>query len=130
MNLRRSLTAVLAGATALTMLGGVPAAAHPGPHGDAHVLIFTKTTQFRHTEAIEQGVPVLTAAFAEAGITSEHSEDSGLFTDESLAHYDALVMFQTSGDPWNADQKAALERYMQAGHGIVAIHNATAMRGG
>jgi glucose/arabinose dehydrogenase/PKD repeat protein/type 1 glutamine amidotransferase len=130
MNLRRTLTAVLAGATALTMLGGVPASAHPGPHGDAHVLIFTKTTQFRHTEAIEQGVPVLTSAFADAGITSEHSEDSSLFTDEGLSHYDALVMFQTSGDPWNADQKAALERYMEAGHGIVAIHNATDMRGG
>jgi cytochrome c len=129
MNLRRPLTAVLAGATALTMLGGVPAAAHPGPHGEAHVLIFTATTQFRHTEAIEQGVPVLTAAFAEAGITSEHSEDATLFTDEGLAHYDALVMFQTSGDPWNAAQKAAMERYMEAGHGIVAIHNATDMRG-
>ncbi|TDV54958.1 ThuA domain-containing protein [Actinophytocola oryzae] len=130
MNLRRSLTALLAGATALSMLGAVPAAAHPGPHGEAHVLIFTKTTQFRHTEAIEQGVPVLVSAFAEAGITSEHSEDSTLFTDEGLSHYDALVMFQTSGDPWNADQKAALERYMEAGHGIVAIHNATDMRGG
>jgi glucose/arabinose dehydrogenase/type 1 glutamine amidotransferase/beta-xylosidase len=129
MKLRRSLTAVLAGATALTMFGGVPAVAHPGQHGEAHVLIFTATTQFRHTEAIEQGVPVLTAAFEEAGITSEHSEDSALFTDEGLSHYDALVMFQTSGDPWNAAQKAALERYMEAGHGIVAIHNATDMRG-
>ena len=129
MNMRRFLTVALAGAVGLSMLGGAPATAHPGPHGDAHVLIFTKTTQFRHTEAIEQGVPVLTAAFAEAGITSEHSEDSSLFTDEGLSHYDALVMFQTSGDPWNAEQKAALERYTQAGGGIVAIHNAADMRG-
>jgi cytochrome c len=129
MNLRRSLAVVLAGVVGLSMLGSVPATAHPGPHGEAHVLIFTKTTQFRHTEAIEQGVPVLTAAFAEAGITSEHSEDSSLFTDEGLSHYDALVMFQASGDPWNAEQKAALERYTQAGGGIVAIHNAADMRG-
>ncbi|WP_459712919.1 ThuA domain-containing protein [Actinophytocola sp. KF-1] len=129
MNLRRSMAVAVAGAMAISMLGAAPAAAHPGEHGDAHVLIFTKTTQFRHTEAIEQGVPVLTQAFADAGITSEHTEDSSVFNDESLSHFDALVMFQASGDPWNAEEKAALERYMQGGGGIVAIHNATDMRG-
>jgi glucose/arabinose dehydrogenase/PKD repeat protein len=130
---RGPLAVALAGATAMTLalslLGAAPATAHPGPHEDAHVLIFTKTTQFRHTEAIEQGVPVLTAAFADAGISSEHTEDSAIFNDEDLAHFDALVMFQASGDPWTAEQKAALERYQRAGGGIVAIHNATDMRG-
>ncbi|MEU6414066.1 ThuA domain-containing protein [Microbispora sp. NPDC046933] len=119
----------VAGALALTMIGSTPATAHEGTQDEARVLIFTKTTQFRHTEAIEQGVPVLEAAFAEAGITSEHTEDSSVFNDEDLARFDALVMFQASGDPWTADQKAAMERYMRAGHGIVAIHNATDMRG-
>ncbi|SIM55347.1 ThuA domain-containing protein [Micromonospora cremea] len=125
----RLLAMPVAAALAMSMISPTPAAAHPGAHGDAHVLIFTKTTQFRHTEAIEQGVPVLQAAFADAGITSEHTEDSSIFNDEDLAHFDALVMFQASGDPWTADQKAAMERYTQAGHGIVAIHNATDMRG-
>ena len=40
-------------------------------------------------------------------------------------------MFQASGDPWTGPgEKEALEAYMQAGHGIAAIHNATDMRGG
>ncbi|WP_291415636.1 ThuA domain-containing protein [Actinophytocola sp.] len=125
----RLLALPTAGALVLSMLGATPSAAHPGEHGEAHVLIFTETTQFRHTEAIEQGVPVLQAAFEEAGITSEHTEDSSIFNDEDLAHFDALVMFQASGDPWTAEEKAAMERYMQAGGGIVAIHNATDMRG-
>ncbi|WP_158564241.1 ThuA domain-containing protein [Jiangella anatolica] len=108
----------------------MPSTAHEGEHGEAaHVLIFTKTTQFRHTEAITQGVPVLQAAFEAAGITSEHTEDSSIFNDEDLAHFDALVMFQASGDPWTAEEKAAMERYQQAGGGIVAIHNAADMRG-
>ncbi|WP_049788328.1 ThuA domain-containing protein [Isoptericola variabilis] len=93
------------------------------------VLIFTETTQYRHSEAITQGTPVLEAAFAEAGIASDHTEDSSVFNDADLAQYDALVMFQASGDPWTAEEKAALERYQQAGGGIVAIHNATDMRG-
>ncbi|MEV0807246.1 ThuA domain-containing protein [Micromonospora sp. NPDC050200] len=117
------------GALALSMLSASPSLAHEGTHGQAHVLIFTKTTQFRHTEAIEQGVPVLQSAFAAAGITSQHTEDSSIFNDEDLSHFDALVMFQASGDPWTAGEKAAMERYMKAGNGIVAIHNATDMRG-
>lgn len=128
---RLSLTALVVALT-LSLLALVPAPAvaqTDEPQADHHVLIFTKTTQFRHTEAITQGTPVLEAAFAEVGISSEHTEDSTIFNDEDLARFDALVMFQTSGDPWTADEKAALERYQQAGGGIVAIHNATDMRG-
>ncbi|PZG24396.1 PKD domain-containing protein [Micromonospora craterilacus] len=125
----RILALPLVGALALAMVSPPPAAAQQNQQDQAHVLIFTKTTQFRHTEAIDQGVPVLRAAFAEAGITSQHTEDSSIFNDADLAQFDALVMFQASGDPWTADQKAAMERYMQAGNGIVAIHNATDMRG-
>lgn len=131
----RSVAALAVGALAFT-LAPVPAAtADNGPQTQAEVLqegrvlIFTATTQYRHEEAITQGTPVLEAAFAEAGILSDHTEDPTVFNDADLAQYDALVMFQASGDPWNAEQKAAMERYQQAGGGIVAIHNATDMRG-
>ena len=100
------------------------AAAEPG-----HVLIFSETAAFRHTEAITQGTPQIQAALLAEGVTSDVSENSAVFTDANLAQYDAVVMFQTSGDPWTADEKAALQRYQQAGHGIAAIHNATDMRG-
>ena len=86
--------------TAMTVvLGPAMANAHPGHEHESKVLIFTKTTQYRHAEAITQGVPVLQAALTGADIDSVHTEDSSVFTDESLAQYDALIMFQTSGDP-------------------------------
>ncbi|MCB7137993.1 ThuA domain-containing protein [Cellulosimicrobium marinum] len=127
----RSVAALTIGALAFTLAPATMATADvvPTAEDEPKVLIFTKTTQFRHTEAITQGTPVLEAAFADAGIASDHTEDSTVFNDTDLAQYDALVMFQASGDPWNADEKAALERYQQAGGGIVAIHNATDMRG-
>ena len=75
------------------------------------------------------GTPLLRAALEQAGVTSEHTEDSSIFNDTDLARFDALVMFQTSGDPWTAAEKAAMEKYQRAGGGIVAIHNATDMRG-
>ncbi|KRE21210.1 ThuA domain-containing protein [Agromyces sp. Soil535] len=130
--LHRFAARLVAGSLAALLAVGVmvgtaaPAQAHDG-HG--HVLIFTKTTQFRHTDAIDKGTPLITAALEAEGIAVTHTEDSTIFNDTDLAGFDALIMFQASGDPWNADQKAALERYQQAGGGIVAIHNATDMRG-
>ncbi|MGW9631169.1 ThuA domain-containing protein [Agromyces sp. NPDC055520] len=109
------------------MMGvATPAQAHDG---GSHILIFTKTTQYRHTDAIDKGTPLITAALEAEGMEVTHTEDSTIFNDTDLAGFDAIIMFQASGDPWNADQKAALERYQQAGGGIVAIHNATDMRG-
>ena len=96
----------------------------------AHVLIFSETAAFRHTEAIEQGTPKIQAALTAADVTSEVSEDSAIFNDADLARFDAIVMFQTSGDPWTGPgEKEALQRFQQAGNGIAAIHNATDMRG-
>ncbi|QGH70029.1 ThuA domain-containing protein [Pseudactinotalea sp. HY158] len=132
-SLKRGAVAVSAGALGVTLLTTLPAAAAvdpPIPDLDTpQVLIFTETTQYRHTSAIDEGTPVLIDAFADVGISSVHTEDSSVFNDEDLAKFDALVMFQASGDPWTADEKAAMERYQQAGGGIVAIHNATDMRG-
>lgn len=129
--LHHVLSRLLAGTVAAILAAGAitaiaaPAQAHDG----AHVLIFTKTTQFRHTDAIDKGTPLITAALEAEGMEVTHTEDSTIFNDTDLAGFDALIMFQASGDPWNADQKAALERYQEAGGGIVAIHNATDMRG-
>ncbi|MDP3968624.1 MAG: ThuA domain-containing protein, partial [Nocardioides sp.] len=124
--LRQAVTAVVAVVVVMVASPPMAAQAHPG-HG--HVLIFTATTQFRHTDAINQGTPVLTAALEAEGVAVTHTEDPAVFTDEGLAEFDAIMMFQTSGDPWNADQKAALQRFVQAGGGISAVHNATDMRG-
>ncbi|WP_168202603.1 ThuA domain-containing protein [Georgenia wutianyii] len=134
----RAVASVSAGALGLTLLAALPAAADTVPALDiidtregerADVLVFTATAAWRHGDTIEQGTPLLLDAFAAEGIGSVWTEDPEIFTDEGLAQFDALVMFQTSGDPWTEDQKAALEAYQQAGNGIVAIHNATDMRG-
>lgn len=94
-----------------------------------HALVFSKTTGFRHTDAINQGVPAFRQMTEEHDLSVEHTEDAAVFTDADLARFDVLVMFQTSQGPddpdlWDAAQRAALERYQQAGGGIVAIHNA------
>src|SRR5918995_606625 len=70
-----------------------PLAALAAPGEPGHVLIFSETAAFRHTEAITQGTPRLQAALAAVGVTSDVSEDSAVFNDANLAQYDAIVMF-------------------------------------
>jgi len=82
-------------------------------------LIFSRTTGFRHTESIERG----TAALAEL-ICVDATEDPAVFSDAELAGYDVVIWLSTSGDVLDADQRAAFERYIRAGHGYVGIHSA------
>ncbi|MFC5729434.1 MULTISPECIES: ThuA domain-containing protein [Nocardioides] len=121
--------------TVAVALAATVGAAVPGPaqaHEDhGHILIFTEAPAGPwHDAAIAQGAPKLEAALEAAGMDATIVNDStGVFTDEGLSSYDAMVAFQINGDPWTADEKAAMERWMAAGNGIAAVHNATDMRG-
>ena len=47
-----------------------------------------------------------------------------MFRDAVLDHYDTVVFLSTTGDPLNATQQAAFERYIRAGGGYTGIHAA------
>ena len=127
--LGRAWAALVAGLVGVGMLAVVApsASAHEG-HG--HVLLYTEAPAGPwHDAAIAEGAPSVKAALEAAGLTVTLDADSSDFTDEGLAQYDAILAFQINGDPWTADEKAALERWMAAGGGIAAVHNALDMRG-
>jgi glucose/arabinose dehydrogenase/PKD repeat protein len=91
--------------------------------GRYHALIFSRTTGFRHTEAIDAGH----AAFDEMADAEDfdvtHSEDPNLFTDHGLRQFDVIVFLNTDGEGiLNNRQRNAFERWMQRGGGAVSIH--------
>src|SRR5690625_7538551 len=101
----RMVASLATGALGLSLLTALPAAAETDPpldiidtrDGDrANVLVFTATAAWRHGDTIEHGTPLLMDHFEDAGIGSVWTEDSGIFTPEDLAEFDALVMFQSS----------------------------------
>lgn len=107
-----ALSALLAALLAITVTP-TAALAHPGHEhapGTPKVLIFTATTQFRHTEAIEQGTPALMAALSAAGIDSVRSEDSGLFLQDAPAG-DWTVETRLTGTMLHRWQYAGLLAY-------------------
>ena len=88
------------------------------------ILVFTKTTGFRH-ESIEAGVAALRGLAAEAGWELDHSEDGAVFTEQNLARYAATVWLDASGDVLDDEQRGVLAAYLRSGGGFAGIHSAS-----
>ncbi len=95
------------------------ALANPHPR----VLVFSKTAGFRH-DSIPDGIAAIKKLGSERGFTVEATEDSTVFSDESLSHLDAVVFLSTTGDILNEAQQRAMEKFVTSGGGFVGVHAA------
>ena len=89
------------------------------------VLVFSRTTGFRHTDAIDAGHAAIQQMGAEPGreFNVTASEDAGLFTDAGLRPFEVVVFLNPDGEGiLNGAQRTAFERWAQRGGGIVGIH--------
>jgi uncharacterized protein len=100
---------------------GSPATTDPCPR---RLLVFSKTGGFRHA-SIKDGKMALQKLATEHKFGVDFTEDSSVFTDANLAHYDAVVFLLTTGMILDDNQKAAFERYIRAGGGYVGVHSAS-----
>ncbi len=94
----------------------------PADLGSPAILVFSKTNGFRHTEAIEAGLPAFEAIARERGFGLFATENGAVHSPELLAHFDAIVWFNVSGDVLSEDQRAALLEAIRSGTGFVGIH--------
>jgi type 1 glutamine amidotransferase len=104
-------------------LGLLAPEAGSAPPAVPKVLVFTKTTGFRHA-SIPAAVQAVTTLGENNGFAVDATEDGGAFTDANLARYDAVIFLLTTGDVLDDAQQAAFERYIRAGHGWVGVHSA------
>ena len=88
------------------------------------ILLFSKTTGYRH-DSIPDAIAVITQLGADNGFQVDATEDGNAFTDDNLSQYQAVVFLLTSGTVLDDDQKAAFERFIQAGNGYVGVHSAS-----
>ena len=100
----------------------------------AQVLLFTRTTGYRH-DAIPIAIAGIGNMSARLGMTVTASEDPAIISDSGLSSFDAVIFAlnsepdpQPSDSPMlSTDQQAALARYFaQPGKGFVGIHSASA----
>jgi cytochrome c len=105
-------------------LGLLAPGAASAPYAGPKILVFTKTTGFRHA-SIPAAVQAVKALGARNGFAVDATEDAGSFTDANLAGYDAVVFLLTTGDILDETQQGAFQRYLRAGHGWVGVHSAS-----
>ncbi|MFI6025394.1 ThuA domain-containing protein [Amycolatopsis magusensis] len=97
-----------------------PAGAADAPYD---VLVFSKTTGFRH-DSIPAGQQLIRDLGAANSFTVTTTEDSARFTTGNLAQYETVVFLNTTGDVLNSGQQSAFESYIRGGGGYVGIHAA------
>ena len=87
------------------------------------VLVFSKTTGFRH-DSIPDGIALIRSLGAAHGFAVDATENAALFTPQNLGAYRAVVFLNTTGDILDATQQAAFESYVRGGGGWVGVHSA------
>ncbi|CAN5369659.1 hypothetical protein BH23VER1_BH23VER1_22000 [soil metagenome] len=104
----------------------VPTEAPAEPKKDRKILVFTKTGGFRHG-SIPHGVYGMQQMGEKSGAYSmEHSEDPEVFRADNLERFDAIMMLNTTGEPFEDDErKAAFEGFVKEGKGLIGIHAAS-----
>lgn len=107
----------------LACLAAVLLSSHAATPTPPRVLVFSKTAGYRH-EAIPTGVEVMRKICSENGFPLEATEDASRFTDGNLATKEVVVFLLTTQNVLNAEQEAALMRFVRAGGGFVGIHSA------
>src|SRR6266536_962961 len=103
---------------------GAAPAAPPPAHAPFRVLVFSRTTGFRHA-SIPAAITAVEVLGSVNNFTVEATEDATVFTDTNLARFAAVVFLNTTGDVLDSAQQAAFERYVRAGNGYVGVHSAS-----
>jgi type 1 glutamine amidotransferase len=88
------------------------------------ILVFTKTTGFRH-DSIPAGAAAVARIAAELGYEAVHTEDAGVHNPLDLARFAAAVWLSPSGDVLDELERAALTDFVTGGGGWCGVHAAS-----
>ena len=94
----------------------------PADLGSPAILVFSKTNGFRHTEAIDAGLPLFQAIAQEQGVDVFATENGAIHSPGLLARFDAIVWFNVSGNVLSEEQRAALLGAIESGTGFFGVH--------
>jgi type 1 glutamine amidotransferase len=94
------------------------------PSGQRAVLLFSKSTGFRHGESIDAGKKAFAEMAARNNWFLYDTEEGGVFNAGQLSKFDVVIFNNSTGKLLNDDQKRILANYVEAGGSLVAIHGA------
>ena len=92
------------------------------------ILLFSKTSGFRHTDAIPAARASVERLAAKNGWTVFATENAAVFNPDQLEKFDVVFGNNITGDNWTAEQKRAFTRWAERGGGFVGVHGAAGTR--
>lgn len=94
------------------------------PVDDLNVLLFSKTSGFRHEESIEAAKEVFQQFALNKGWFLYNTESAGVFNPEQLRKFDVVVFNNSTGRVLTDGQRRNLEAYVENGGKLIGIHGA------
>lgn len=94
------------------------------PAGKPAILLFSKTTGFRHGESIEASKPVIAELAKKNNWFVYETEEGGVFNEAQLARFSTVIFNNSTGEVINDEQKQVLEKYVENGGSLMGIHGA------
>ncbi|MDW3195350.1 MAG: ThuA domain-containing protein [Cytophagales bacterium] len=88
------------------------------------VLLFSKTTGFRHGESIEAGKAALQQMAVENNWFLHETEAGGVFNADQLPKFDIVIFNNVTGKVFNMEQRQAMQAYVEQGGVFLGIHGA------
>jgi type 1 glutamine amidotransferase len=99
-----------------------------GRDGRLAILLFSKTSGFRHAEAIPACERSVREIAGRRGWQVFATENAAVFDDARLTRFRVLVSNNATGANWSAPQQEAFRRWILAGGGFVGVHGAAGTR--
>lgn len=102
---------------------GFSSAAETAASPQFKVLVFSKTTMFRH-DSITNGIVAIQQLGREHSFQVDATEDASLFTPANLKNYKVVIFLNTSGDLFNSEQENSFKQWLESGGALVGVHAA------
>jgi type 1 glutamine amidotransferase len=94
------------------------------PEGQKAILLFSKSTGFRHGESIDAGKAVFAELAKKNNWFLYDTEEGGVFNPDQLSKFDVVIFNNSTGRVLNDNQQKALEFYVESGGSLIGIHGA------
>jgi type 1 glutamine amidotransferase len=94
------------------------------PTDQRTVLLFSKSTGFRHEESIETGKKIFDGLAKKNNWFLYSTEDGGVFNADQLSKFDVVIFNNSTGRLLNEDQQKILQAYVENGGSLMGIHGA------
>lgn len=92
------------------------------PKDKAAVLLFSKATGFRHSEAIDAAKPMFAQLAQKNNWFLYETEKGGVFNPAQLAQFQVVIFNNSTGRVLNDEQQKALEDFVENGGLLMGIH--------